>query len=194
MSHPRRSHPLTREELVAAALGIVDSEGLAALTMRRLAEVLGVEAMSLYHHVANKDVLLDWTVDRVRSEMRLDNLPENLPENWIEILEAIFVELRRVLAAHPNMLPIATRKTGASASGLTFLMETGFGRDEAVDIYQSLVAFTIGYALLSSYGPTSDWPALPADLNERMRDWRDETFRRGLRSIMEGLGSKQGVG
>ena len=126
--------------------------------------------------------------------MRLDNLPENLPENWIEILEAIFVELRRVLAAHPNMLPIATRKTGASASGLTFLMETGFGRDEAVDIYQSLVAFTIGYALLSSYGPTSDWPALPADLNARMRDWRDETFRRGLRSIMEGLGSKQGVG
>ena len=59
MSHPRRSHPLPREELVAAALGIVDSEGLAALTMRRLAEVLGVEAMSLYHHVANKDVLLD---------------------------------------------------------------------------------------------------------------------------------------
>ncbi len=51
MTRRGRERPLTREELLDAALGIVDSEGLAALTMRRLAAAVGVEAMSLYYHV-----------------------------------------------------------------------------------------------------------------------------------------------
>src|SRR5665647_3066931 len=91
----RRDQPLTRDELLDAALRIVDSQGLAALTMRRLADALGVEAMSLYHHVPTNDALLEWTVERMRSEMRL---PDPLPEDWVDLMAAIFGEDAAVLA------------------------------------------------------------------------------------------------
>jgi TetR/AcrR family tetracycline transcriptional repressor len=188
----RRSHPLNRAELVEGALAIVDAEGLPALTMRRLADALGVEAMSLYHHVPSKDVLLDWTVDRMRSEMRLDSL-ESVSGDWRDVLATVFGELRRVMAAHPNMLPLATRRTGsAEISGLEYLIECGFDRESAVELYQSLAAFTVGYAALSSPAVESEWRGLPQELAERSRDWRDETFGRTLRAIMEGYESRRG--
>ena len=58
-------HKLTRESVVSAAVDLADREGIAALTMRRLARHVGVEAMSLYHHLPNKEALLDAMVDRV---------------------------------------------------------------------------------------------------------------------------------
>jgi AcrR family transcriptional regulator len=190
MTPRNRDHTLTRDELLDAALQIVDSEGLAALTMRRLAEAVGVEAMSLYHHVPSKDALLDLTVERMRAEMRPFDSP---PGDWADLLEAIFVEYRRVLTAHPNMLPLAARRTDrAATSGLQFLVDSGFSPDDAVDLYQSLVAFAIGYSVLSSPAVFTDWAGLPGELAVRMRDWRDDTFRRTLRMIMENYRSRKG--
>jgi AcrR family transcriptional regulator len=63
--------PLTRERALATALAVADAEGIGALTMRRLARELGVEAMSLYHHVANKDDILDGMIDMVFGEIEL---------------------------------------------------------------------------------------------------------------------------
>jgi AcrR family transcriptional regulator len=63
--------PLTRERALSAAIALADAEGLGALTMRRLAQELGIEAMSLYHHVANKDDILDGMVDMVFGEIEL---------------------------------------------------------------------------------------------------------------------------
>jgi len=186
----RREWPLTRDELLDAALGIVDSEGLAALTMRRLAAAVGVEAMSLYYHVPHKEALLDGTVERMRSEMRL---PETAPDDWADALEAIFVEYRRVLAAHPNMLPLAARRTDrAGASGLQYLIDQGVAPDDAVELYQSLVAFTIGYSVLSSPLVETAWAGLPEALGERLREWRDATFRRTLRIVMDGYRAGKG--
>jgi len=186
----RRERPLTREELLGAALAIVDSEGLAALTMRRLAAAVGVEAMSLYYHVPHKKALLDGTVERMRSEMRL---PETAPDDWADALEAIFVEYRRVLAAHPNMLPLAARRTDrAGASGLQYLIDQGVAPDDAVELYQSLVAFTIGYSVLSSPLVETAWAGLPEALGERLREWRDATFRRTLRIVMDGYRAGKG--
>jgi TetR/AcrR family tetracycline transcriptional repressor len=180
----RRERPLTRDELLDAALGIVDSEGLAALTMRRLAAAVGVEAMSLYYHVPHKEALLDATVERMRSEMRL---PATAPSDWADALEAIFVEYRRVLAAHPNMLPLAARRTDRTgASGLLYLIDQGVATEDAVELYQSLVAFTIGYSMLSSPLVETAWSGLPEALGERLREWRDATFRRTLRIVMDG--------
>jgi AcrR family transcriptional regulator len=182
MARPRRDHHLTRDELLDAALRIVDSEGLVALTMRRLADEVGVEAMSLYHHVPNKETLLDLTVERMRAEMRL---PDPMPSDWAGILETIFVEYRRVLMAHPNMLPLASRRVDHTAtSGLEFLLGQGFDREAAVQVYQSLVAFTIGFSTLGSPRATADWSGLPEGTAERVRDWRESTLRRGLRAIM----------
>jgi AcrR family transcriptional regulator len=180
----RRGHPLTRDELLDAALAIIDAEGLAALTMRRLAKAVGVEAMSLYHHVPNKETLLDWTVERMRSEMRL---PAPMPQDWPDVLETIFVEYRRVLSAHPNMLPLATRRTErAETSGLRYLIEQGISPDDAVELYQSLVAFTVGYSVVSSPLVEPRWVGLPDDLARRLVEWQEATFRRTLRIVMDG--------
>lgn len=184
MTRRRRSRPLTRDEVIEAALGIVDDDGLEALSMRRLAAMLGVEAMSLYYHVPSKDVLLDWTVDRMRTEMRL---PDDMPDDWADSLEAVFVEYRRVLTAHPNMLPLAARRTGAEGiSGLEFLIDQGLPVDDAVDLYQSLVGFTVGYSLLGSAAIEAAWSGLPPSLRDRLREWRDDTFRRTLRMLVDG--------
>lgn len=190
MTRHRRERPLTRDELLDAALGIVDSEGLPALTMRRLAAAVGVEAMSLYYHVPHKEALLDGVVERMRSEMRL---PEIAPDDWAAALEAIFVEYRRVLAAHPNMLPLAARRTDRTgASGLQYLIDQGVPPDDAVELYQSLVAFTVGYSMLGSAVIETAWPGLPEALAERLREWRDTTFRRTLRIVMEGYRAGKG--
>jgi TetR/AcrR family transcriptional regulator, tetracycline repressor protein len=187
---PRRLRPLTRDELLDAALGIVDSEGLAALTMRRLANVVGVEAMSLYHHVPTKEVLLDWTLERMRTEMRLPDAPA---DDWAGALQAIFVEYRRVLMAHPNMLPLAARRTDPSVpSGLQHLIERGIAPEDAVELYQSLVAFTVGYSMLGSPLVEPAWAGLPDELAERLRDWRQATFRRTLRIVMDGYRTSKG--
>ena len=184
MTRRRRSRPLTRDEVIDAALGIVDAAGLEALTMRRLAADLGVEAMSLYYHVPSKDVLLDWTVDRMRTELRL---PDDVPGDWADSLEAVFMEYRRVLTAHPNMLPLAARRTGTEGmSGLEFLIEQGLPVEDAVDLYQSLVGFTVGYALLGSAAIEAVWSGLPPALGDRLREWRDDTFRRTLRTLLDG--------
>ena len=69
-----RSPRLTPERIVNAGIALVDEEGLEALSMRKLARRLGVEAMSLYHHVRSKEALLDLMVDRIFDgvEMNLD--------------------------------------------------------------------------------------------------------------------------
>lgn len=192
MTRRRRERPLTRDEVLDAALGIVDSEGLPALTMRRLAAAVGVEAMSLYYHVPHKEALLDGVVDRMRSEMRL---PETEPDDWADGLAAIFVEYRRVLTAHPNMLPLAARRTdSAGASGLEYLIDQGLAVDDAVELYQSLVAFTIGYSVLSAPLVETAWAGLPEALAERLGEWREATFRRTLRIVMDGYRAGRGDG
>ena len=69
--HTEPRAPLTKKQIVDAALRLADEEGVASLSMRKLAGRLGVKAMSLYHHVANKDEVLDGIVDAVFSEIAL---------------------------------------------------------------------------------------------------------------------------
>src|SRR4029450_10973562 len=70
-----RRTPLSRDRLLAAAGGLADSDGLQAVTMRRLAADLGVEAMSLYHHLPGKDGLLDGLVETVVAELQTELSP-----------------------------------------------------------------------------------------------------------------------
>jgi len=92
---PKRT-PLSRERVFGAAVGIADRHGLGALTMRRLAETLGVEAMSLYHHVANKEAILDGMVDLVFSEIELPD--PRAP--WQDAMRARALSARSVLSRH----------------------------------------------------------------------------------------------
>lgn len=183
----RRERPLSREELFDRALAIADAEGLEALSMRRLARDAGVEAASLYHHLPNKSALLDGMVARMRSEMRL---PDPLPADWRELLLAIFLEYRRILAAHPNLMSLAGRRVETDPdSGLLYLIRLGFKEEEAVELWQSLIAFTVGFSVFSSTYADSDVSDLPPALAARMSEWREGTCRRTLGAILEAYDS-----
>jgi AcrR family transcriptional regulator len=88
---------LTRAAVLDASVGLADRDGLAALSMRSLARHLGVEAMSLYHHVANKEALLDGMVDVVFGEI---HLPE-VGADWATELRLRHESAREVLSRHP---------------------------------------------------------------------------------------------
>lgn len=179
----KRTTPLTKDELFTAALAIADAEGLEALSMRRLAAEVGVEAASLYHHLPNKDALLSGVIVKMRSEMRI---PDPLPEDWRELLIAIFAEYRRVLAAHPNLTPLAGRRVETDPdSGLVFLTQLGFSDDDAVELWQSMIALAVGFSIFGSAYAESHVGDLPSDLAARMSDWRDETCVRSLRMLID---------
>lgn len=156
---PKRTAPLTRDEIMHAALAIVDEEGLARLSMRNLARRLGVEAMSLYHHVASKDALLTGVVETVMQEM---DLAEPIPEDWMGVLEAMLVSFRRVLAAHPNTVPILMTRPLASATTadyveapLRVLGQAGMTPAQAGELYHAAIAYTLGHAFITGLEPAT---------------------------------------
>ncbi|MFJ3927652.1 TetR/AcrR family transcriptional regulator [Streptomyces sp. NPDC090022] len=89
--------PLTRQRVLRAAVGLADAGGLETLSMRKLGEAVGVEAMSLYNHVANKEDLLDGMVDLVFGEVELPAPGDD----WRPAMRQRAVSMRQVLARHP---------------------------------------------------------------------------------------------
>lgn len=93
----RRRAPLTRERVMRAAVRVADREGIVAVSMRRLGQALGVEAMALYNHVANKEEILDGMVDLVVGE--IESPIEGV--EWKPIFRARILSARGVLLRHP---------------------------------------------------------------------------------------------
>jgi AcrR family transcriptional regulator len=104
-----------RAEIVAAAVRIADAEGVEAVSMRRLADELGVATMTPYTHVADKDELLDLMRDAVAAEMLL---PEPLPDDWRTALRAIAHKTKAALEAHPWTLDVTSRRPRARINRL----------------------------------------------------------------------------
>lgn len=92
-----RRNPLSREMVLRTAVALADEAGTAAPSMRKLAEQLGVEATSLYHHFRNKDVILDGMVDLIFSEIELP--PKDL--DWRAAMRQRAVSMRDALIRHP---------------------------------------------------------------------------------------------
>lgn len=180
---PRRAS-ITAEQVADAAFRIADAEGLEALSMRRLARSLGVEAASLYHHVTSRDALLDGIVARMRAEIRL---PDPIPESWPEATEAIFVAYADVLARHPRLVPLAGRQVPGDpqVDGLTWLVDEGLPVDVAVELWQSIHALTIGFALLASSQVPFENTRLAPAVAARVSQWRLATYRRSLRALLD---------
>ncbi|WP_312877606.1 TetR family transcriptional regulator [Lentzea indica] len=97
--------PLSRERVLAAAVALVDSDGIQSLTMRRLAADLGVEAMSLYYHLPAKEALLDGVVETVLAEIdaATARLPTNGDDDWRARIRRQFLAARQVMLRHPWM-------------------------------------------------------------------------------------------
>ncbi len=96
---------LTVDRIVAAAIGLADTEGLGGLSMRRVADRLGVGTMSLYRYVPGKAELLDVMIDRVAGEA---SWPEYVPGGWRARLERVARENRRLYERHPWLLQVFT--------------------------------------------------------------------------------------
>lgn len=144
---PRR---LNLERILQAAIQLTDQQGIDALSMRKLAQSLQVEAMSLYHHVRNKDVLLDKMVDAIIAEMPLPS-PEH---NWQEALRQRMLAAYQILQQHPwatqlivsrlNIGPAMLRYLDAS---LQCLYEAGFDYQLADRALNALDSYLYGFAL-----------------------------------------------
>jgi AcrR family transcriptional regulator len=119
--HRRRpaKEPLTRERIVAAAIAILDRDGLDAVSTRRVAEDLGTGSASLYGHVANRDELVELMVDRIAEEIEV---PEPDPARWQDQIRAYARHAQRVWARHADI----TRASLAS-------IPTGPGRLRVVE-------------------------------------------------------------
>lgn len=103
---PSARVPLNADRIVAAAVEFVDEVGLPSLTMRRLGERLGVEAMALYRYVSGREALLDLLVSSLIDEMRDDADVLERPENgWQDFLQRLAHGVRRVALAHPRAFP-----------------------------------------------------------------------------------------
>ena len=96
-----RERALSREAIAGAALAIVDSEGLDALTMRTVAHSLGTGAASLYAHVASKDELLELVIERVIGEVQLPGEPD--PARWQEQLKELARSMRATFSRHRDL-------------------------------------------------------------------------------------------
>jgi AcrR family transcriptional regulator len=147
----RRRDPISRDAIVAAAIGLLDREGLAALSMRRLAEELGTGAASLYWHVGSKDGLLDLVLDEVIGEAKI---PDPDPEHWQEQLKQIARDQRTLSVRHPwavrvsiGRIPLGPHALRYSERILAILRAAGLPPRLAVQGYLLLIATINGFTI-----------------------------------------------
>jgi AcrR family transcriptional regulator len=142
--------PLTRQRVLRAAVALADRGGVGALSMRKLAQELGVEAMSLYHHVANKDDILDGIVDVVFAEI---DLPTG-EAGWRAAMRRRAISAREALRRHPWATGLMeSRSTPGPANirhhdaVLGVLRNAGFPVELAAHAYSLLDSYIYGFAL-----------------------------------------------
>ncbi|WP_354639257.1 TetR/AcrR family transcriptional regulator C-terminal domain-containing protein [Kitasatospora camelliae] len=199
----RPSRPLLSREIIArAALQTVDEDGPGGLTMRALADRLGVKAASLYNHVAGKDELLDALAELVNEEIDLTPLDH---EDWRTGLTAYARGYRAVFLRHPNTIALlARRRVEAGRQLLTYdtllaaLTRAGLTPADAAEAAAALDYLVLGSALETfSAGFTRDaahyrpqYPALATALEAsttRGPDLDDRGFELALRLLLNGL-------
>jgi AcrR family transcriptional regulator len=114
MARPRQAL-LTRQRIVVAATALVDADGLAALSTRRLAAALGVRGPSLYNHFRTKDEILDAVADTVVAQVDVSAFGR---DDWPLALRAWARSYRQALAAHPNIVPLLAQGPGRRPAAL----------------------------------------------------------------------------
>ncbi len=164
MKHERNRGTLSREAILEAAETIIDDEGLAALSMRRVGEALGVEAMSLYNHVPSKAALLDGIYERIVGRIE----PAPGLSTWTEHACHQGRALRSVLSAHPNAIPLFASRPATTPDALlrleknlATLREAGLDPLQALGVVQIVFAFVVGHALWSLAPRSSEEHGMP---------------------------------
>ncbi|WP_394768531.1 TetR/AcrR family transcriptional regulator C-terminal domain-containing protein [Lacisediminihabitans sp.] len=155
MASPSESAPearvrLNRERVIAAAVRLADTAGLDALTMRRLGEDLGVEAMSIYNHVANKDDLINGMADAIFGEIELPSHSDG----WKAAIRKRSISFREVLARHPWATTVRDSGTNPGPATLrhhdrvigTF-RNGGFSIEKTAHAFSAVDSYIYGFAM-----------------------------------------------
>jgi AcrR family transcriptional regulator len=163
--------PLSRERVLRAAMALADESGVESLSMRKLAKELGVEAMSLYNHVANKDDILDGLVDMVFAEID----PPSTEVEWRDAMRRRFRSTREALRRHPWAIGLMEARSKPGPSNIEFheavlkcLRDAGFSVAMTARASSALDAFVYGFALQERALPDFDTPGVGAAVAERM--------------------------
>ena len=200
----------SREEVAAVALALVDEEGLEGLSMRRLAQRLGVGTMTLYGSFRSKEELLHAVVEVAAG----GGPPLPLDGDWRERLRAIARQWRRGLERHPALIELRLRRPimtpaafRGTEAGLQALLEAGFDAAGAARAFRTLFIYVFGYVAFSDHEltpelrgevdaalrglPTGEFPVLSASRDELAATLAgDEQFEDGLDAILAGLAAR----
>jgi AcrR family transcriptional regulator len=166
-----RRAPLSRERVLDAALALADECGVESLSMRKLAKELGVEAMSLYNHVANKDDLLDGLVDLVFAEIE----PPSPDVDWKTAMRQRALSTRHALRRHSWAIGLMEARSGPGPANMRLheavlkcLREAGFSLEATVHAYSVQDSYIYGFALQEKALPESfEDPEVSAQVAER---------------------------
>ena len=199
----KKTHtPLTRERILAAALHLVDAQGLRRLTMRRLGDALEVEAMAIYHHFPlGKEALLDGLVEHL-SAVPVTAAPET---DWQERLRTWARAYRDRVAAHPGLLPllvsrpVRTPATLAATEAQYAACHDGGLRGPAIlDAVRTLTGYVIGFVSLeirdarpangdAAEGLDARYPHATALRSYATGRDPDDQFEAGLTAVLTGI-------
>jgi AcrR family transcriptional regulator len=208
----RRREPLTRERVLEAAVKLADQGGIESLSMRKLGQELGVEAMALYYHFASKDEVLDGSVDLVFSEI---DLPAS-GADWKTAMRQRAISVRDVLSRHRWAIGLMESRANPGPANLRHhdavigsLRASGFDMEMAAHAYSLLDSYIYGFALtkmnlpfdtsqeiaavaqsLLKPFPLDEYPNLVQMITEHVMkpgyDYGDE-FEYGLDVILDGF-------
>ncbi|MGM0698065.1 MAG: TetR/AcrR family transcriptional regulator [Actinomycetota bacterium] len=175
---------LTRNDIVRAAITFVDAHGLDALTMRRLGQSLGVEAMALYRHVSGREDLLEAMVEALIDSLFDNRLMRQTPSSWEDYLQRVANTTKELARDHPGIFPlIATQPSQAPwlrpplrslrwvEEFLSTLQGFEFSDAAAVGAYKSFTSFLIGDLLLQVHSTNLD--VIGGDDHQRAGDDSD---------------------
>jgi AcrR family transcriptional regulator len=197
---------LTAELIFSTALGVVDKEGLDALTMRHLAETIGVATMSLYSHVATKEDVIRGVLNLVTGEFSLP-APDTPP--W-DALRMVNREFRQTSLRHPNLVPLIMDAPPTGVAGLRTLevaldalRRAGMEPARTAPAYRLMASFAIGFVSLecggffrpvdlAAGGPATaiELGALPrlAEMAPYLATWEaDQEFEAGMDAVISVL-------
>jgi TetR/AcrR family tetracycline transcriptional repressor len=207
---PKTRQRLTRDRITEAALRLIDDEGVEAVSMRRVAREVGVEAMSLYHHVRDKEDLLEAVAERVMREF--DAPPRDTTE-WSTYGRSVAHAWRRLLKAHPNAIELFAERHAPTTepaallpmeTALAALREAGLSDRDAVQAFHVFGSYIFGFVLMetgrlfgssagddqrASFQPSVlvELPSIATCLPFLVECDFDEQFEFGLDLLIEGL-------
>jgi AcrR family transcriptional regulator len=157
--------------VLRAAIALADVGGVESLSMRKLAKELGVEAMSLYNHVANKDDILDGIVDLVFGEIE----PPSSDVDWKTALRGRAISTREALRRHPWAIGLMEARSRPGPANLQAheavlgcLRRAGFSLAMTAYAYSVQDSYIYGFALQEKALPAFDLPEVGAQVAERM--------------------------